>query len=145
MKVFVTHSYFYQLDPKQWRNKTPYPPLGTITALAVLRLQYDQVSFYDVALDASPASCISAMKREQPQIVVIYEDGPRAALSVIASSIAAMSRLACAAPAMAAKSPRATTSAKASAAKRKPLPVGLSSASNGPLPRPRRRRIWLGW
>lgn len=75
MKVFVTHSYFYQLDPKQWRNKTPYPPLGTITALAVLRQQFDQVAFYDVALDASPASCISVMKREQPHIVVIYEDG----------------------------------------------------------------------
>lgn len=75
MKLFVTHSYFYQLDPKQWRNKTPYPPLGTITALAVLRQSFNEVAFYDVALDASPESCITTMKREQPDVVVIYEDG----------------------------------------------------------------------
>lgn len=75
MKVFVTHSYFYQLDPKQWRNKTPYPPLGTITALAVLRQHFDDVNFYDVALDSSPETCIALMNQESPQIVVIYEDG----------------------------------------------------------------------
>jgi peptide/nickel transport system permease protein len=27
MKILFTHSYFYKLDPKQWRFKQPYPAL----------------------------------------------------------------------------------------------------------------------
>ncbi len=75
MKVFLTHSYFYRYDPKQWNNRTPYPPLATITALALLRKEgYDPV-FHDVALDPSPSSCIGKMQTQQPSVVVIYEDG----------------------------------------------------------------------
>ena len=55
----------------------------------------------------------------------------------MASSIAAMSVLACAARSMASRSPSATTRAKASAAKRKPLPVGAPTVSIVPLPMPR--------
>jgi hypothetical protein len=70
---------------------------------------------------------------------------PLRALAAMASNVAAMSMLACAARAAAAKSRRATTLAKASAAKWKPLPVGLLTDSSGPLPLPRRTRSWLGW
>jgi len=70
---------------------------------------------------------------------------PVRALAVIASKVAAMSRLASAARSAAARSRRATSPANASAAKRKPLPVGLVTASTGPLPLPRRTRSWLGW
>lgn len=75
MKIFLTHSYFYQLDPKQWINKTPYPPLATITALAHLEANNFQANFYDVALDPSPQNCISELKVANPDVVVIYEDG----------------------------------------------------------------------
>ena len=75
MKVFLTHSYFYQLDPKQWDNKTPYPPLGTISALATLRSKGIDPVFYDVALDSSPESCTKQLEKEQPDVVVIYDDG----------------------------------------------------------------------
>lgn len=75
MKLFLTHSYFYQLDPKQWKNKTPYPPLATITALAQLRHSKFEPVFYDTALDPSPEKCIAKMHNEAPKIVIIYEDG----------------------------------------------------------------------
>lgn len=74
MKTFLTHSYLYQLDPKQWKNRTPYPPLGTITALAVLEQIQKDVQFYDIALDPSTQNCIQAMQKYQPDVVVIYED-----------------------------------------------------------------------
>lgn len=74
-KTLLTHSYFYQLDPKQWRNKTPYPPLGTITAFAHLDQTHGPVGFYDVALDPGPGKCIETMKTMNPQIVIIYDDG----------------------------------------------------------------------
>ncbi|MCC6702433.1 MAG: B12-binding domain-containing radical SAM protein [Fluviicola sp.] len=75
MKTFLTHSYLYQLDPKQWKNKTPYPPLGTITALAVLEQIQNDVEFYDIALDPTTEKCIQAMQKYQPNVVVVYEDG----------------------------------------------------------------------
>lgn len=75
MKIFLTHSYFYQLDSKQWINKTPYPPLASITALAHLEANEFPASFYDVALDANPKSCIHSMQESQPDVVIIYEDG----------------------------------------------------------------------
>jgi anaerobic magnesium-protoporphyrin IX monomethyl ester cyclase len=75
VKIFVTHSYFYQLDQKQWINKTPYPPLATITALSHLEANGFPADFYDVALDPSPANCQEKISLNSPDIVVIYEDG----------------------------------------------------------------------
>ena len=75
MKVFLTHSYFYRYDPKQWNNRTPYPPLATITALALLRQEGYDTAFHDVALDASPAKCIEKFQADESEVIVIYEDG----------------------------------------------------------------------
>lgn len=75
MNVFLTHSYFYQLDPKQWNNNTPYPPLGTITALAQIEQINVKTTFYDTALDAGPSLCIKELEKTQPDIVIIYDDG----------------------------------------------------------------------
>jgi len=75
MTIFLTHSYFYQLDPKQWNNKTPYPPLATITALSLLQDVGYETTFYDVALDESPNKCIEQLTHSTAQVVVIYDDG----------------------------------------------------------------------
>lgn len=75
MKVFLTHSYFYRYDPKQWNNRTPYPPLATITALAALRKEGFETAFHDVALEASTAPCIAHFLSTDSDVVVIYEDG----------------------------------------------------------------------
>lgn len=75
MKIFLTHSYFYRYDPKQWNNRTPYPPLATITALAVLRKENYETEFHDVALEASPANCIALFLSSDSEVLVVYEDG----------------------------------------------------------------------
>ena len=36
-KILFSHSYFYKFDPKQWKAKQPYPPLGTLYGAAYLR------------------------------------------------------------------------------------------------------------
>lgn len=75
MKVLITHSYFYQMDPKQWNNRTPYPPLATITAFSHLKQYVQDLHFYDVALDPDTQGCIETMDKLLPNIVVFYEDG----------------------------------------------------------------------
>jgi anaerobic magnesium-protoporphyrin IX monomethyl ester cyclase len=75
MKIFLTHSYFYQLDKKQWANQTPYPPLATITALSKLEMEGYQTKFYDGGLDSGPELCIQKIKQEKSDIVLFYEDG----------------------------------------------------------------------
>lgn len=73
-KVILTHSYFYKLDPKQWRTKQPYPPLATILAAAVLRETGFEVSLFDTNLKSSPDEIASIIEREKPAYFVIYDD-----------------------------------------------------------------------
>jgi anaerobic magnesium-protoporphyrin IX monomethyl ester cyclase len=73
--VLITHSYFYQLDQKQWQTKQPYPPLGTLQAAAVIRSNNFDTSFFDVGLKAD-AQCIEpTLKEITPTYFVIYDDG----------------------------------------------------------------------
>lgn len=74
-KVLVTHSYFYKLDPKQWRFKQPYPPLGTLQAAAVIRDAGFNTTFFDVALYDHPIEIQQPLERTNPDVVVIYDDG----------------------------------------------------------------------
>jgi len=74
-KILFTHSYFYRFDPKQWKAKQPYPPLGTLYAAAYLRsIGYD-VSLFDTNLKESPGEIIPSLKKEQPEYLIIYDDG----------------------------------------------------------------------
>lgn len=75
MKVLFTHSYFYRFDPKQWNDKKPYPPLGTIQAAAVLRDAGHDVSLFDVALKDGPDEIFDLLKKDRPELLVIYDDG----------------------------------------------------------------------
>lgn len=74
MNVFLTHSYFYHFDKKQWENNTPYPPLATISASALLKSRNLDVEFHDVGLDRSTDLCKSKIINSGAQIVVIYDD-----------------------------------------------------------------------
>ncbi len=74
-KVLFTHSYFYRLDPKQWKAKQPYPPLATITAAAFLRAYGYNVDLFDTALRKSPEEIIPAIENYKPDYLVIYDDG----------------------------------------------------------------------
>lgn len=75
MKVFLTHSYFYRFDKKQWDNKTPYPPLATISAAALLKNKNLSTEFHDVGLDISTDICKEKILNSGAEIVVIYDDG----------------------------------------------------------------------
>lgn len=74
-KILFTHSYFYKFDQKQWKTKQPYPPLGTIYAAAVMREAGYDVSLFDTALIDSPEQIIPVIEKENPDYLVIYDDG----------------------------------------------------------------------
>src|ERR1044072_7350543 len=73
--ILFTHSYFYKLDPKQWRFKQPYPPLATILAASVMRTQGFSVSLFDTNLRDSPEGIVAALREHKPKYLVIYDDG----------------------------------------------------------------------
>lgn len=73
--ILFSHSYYYKLDPKQWKNKTPFPPLGTLYAASLLRENGFQVSLFDTNLLDSPTSIESILKNKTPDYLVIYDDG----------------------------------------------------------------------
>ncbi|MBI3482308.1 MAG: radical SAM protein, partial [Bacteroidetes bacterium] len=74
-RVLVTHSYFYRLDPKQWKFKQPYPPLGSLQAAAVVRESGFETTFFDVALRKGPDEIEQVLAEEKPDVLVIYDDG----------------------------------------------------------------------
>lgn len=73
--VLFSHSYYYKLDPKQWKNKTPFPPLGTLYAASLLRKNGFEVSLFDTNLLDNPISIEPILKNEKPTYLVIYDDG----------------------------------------------------------------------
>ena len=73
--ILFSHSYYYQLDPKQWKNKNPFPPLGTLYAASLLRENSFDVSLFDTNLLDSPKSIQSILHKTKPDYLVIYDDG----------------------------------------------------------------------
>jgi anaerobic magnesium-protoporphyrin IX monomethyl ester cyclase len=74
-RVLITHSYFYRLDPKQWKSRQPYPPLGTLQAAAVIREAGFEISLFDSNLRSSPKEIIPLLEQMAPKYLVIYDDG----------------------------------------------------------------------
>lgn len=74
-KLLFSHSYYYRFDPKQWDNQQPYPPLATIYAAANMRELGHEVSLFDTNLVKSPEEIIPVLEAEQPQHLVLYDDG----------------------------------------------------------------------
>jgi anaerobic magnesium-protoporphyrin IX monomethyl ester cyclase len=73
--VLVANSYFYPLDPKQWKFKQPYPPLGSLWAASAIRQQGFEVSFFDTNLLEDPIEIVTALSNLKPGYFVIYDDG----------------------------------------------------------------------
>ncbi|MEM1322316.1 MAG: radical SAM protein [Bacteroidota bacterium] len=73
-RVLFTNAYFYRFDPKQWRDKRPYPPYGTIYAAALIRKSGFTVQLFDTNLREDPAEIIPVLE-EQHDYLVIYDDG----------------------------------------------------------------------
>ena len=74
-KILFSHSYYYKLDQKQWKNKMPFPPLGTLYAAALLRENGFKVDLFDTNLRDSPSEIENVLKENKPKYLVIYDDG----------------------------------------------------------------------
>ncbi len=74
-KVLLSHSYFLRFDSKQWKQQQPYPPLGTIYAAAVLREAGYSITLHDSMFAESAEEILLAIKKENPDYVVLYDDG----------------------------------------------------------------------
>lgn len=74
-RVLITHSYFYRLDPKQWADARPYPPLGTMLAAALLRENGHDVRLFDSGLAEGPDRLTDALNEHRPEVLVIFDDG----------------------------------------------------------------------
>jgi len=74
MKLHFTHSYFLRLDPKQWRTAKPYPPLGTLYAMACLRDRGHLVALTDTMFAEGPEVVARALDEQGPDALVIYDD-----------------------------------------------------------------------
>ncbi len=73
--IVFSHSYYYRFDAKQWKNKTPFPPLGTIYAASYLREHGYTVGLFDVNLLDDPKTIKPYLEKEQPKTFVLYDDG----------------------------------------------------------------------
>jgi anaerobic magnesium-protoporphyrin IX monomethyl ester cyclase len=73
--ILFSHSYFYRFDTKQWEDKRPYPPYGTIYAAALLRKHEFSVALYDSNLKENISDLIPVIEQEKPDFFVIYDDG----------------------------------------------------------------------
>jgi len=75
LDILFSHSYYYPLDKKQWANKTPYPPLGTIYAASLLRENGYKVSLFDTNLRNSPSEIEAEIQQKKPAFLVMFDDG----------------------------------------------------------------------
>ena len=75
LDILFSHSYYYKLDPKQWKNKTPFPPLGTIYAASLMRKNGYSVDLFDTNLLDSSKSIQPVLEEKKPKYLVIYDDG----------------------------------------------------------------------
>jgi len=74
LKVLFTHSFFLRLDAKQWKTRKPYPPLGTLYAMAVLRQQGHEVALHDTMFEPGPEGIESVLSSFSPDVLAIYDD-----------------------------------------------------------------------
>lgn len=73
--LLLTNAFLYPLDKKQWKNKQPYPPLGTLYAASFLSKHGYSVKFHDHCLSKDLIQIKEHIKNRIAPILVIYEDG----------------------------------------------------------------------
>jgi len=75
LDVVFSHSYYYKFDSKQWKNKTPYPPLGTLYAASYLRENNYKIGVFDANLLDNPLEIQPYLEDTTPSIFALYDDG----------------------------------------------------------------------
>jgi anaerobic magnesium-protoporphyrin IX monomethyl ester cyclase len=74
LRIQVGHCYFLRYDSKQWERGKPYPPLATIQIAALLRELGHEVSLFDAMLADDVGDYEDALREQQPDLVILYED-----------------------------------------------------------------------
>ena len=74
LSILVGHSYFLRFDQKQWERAKPYPPLATLQVAARLRRAGHAVTIFDAMLAQDTDEYAAQLRRDTPQVVVLYED-----------------------------------------------------------------------
>ena len=75
MKVLFTHSYFLNFDNKQVKQAMPYPPLGTLYAMAYLREHGFEVKLFDTMFCHIPTDINTTIDEYKPDVFISYDDG----------------------------------------------------------------------
>jgi radical SAM superfamily enzyme YgiQ (UPF0313 family) len=73
-RVLFAHGHLLRRDAKQYAIGKPYPPLATLFAAAHARALGHEVSLYDPMLDDDTSGFPRALERDQPHVVVLYDD-----------------------------------------------------------------------
>ena len=74
LSILVGHSYFLRFDQKQWERAKPYPPLATLQVATSLRRAGHTVTLFDAMLAPGTADYDAQLRRDAPQIALLYED-----------------------------------------------------------------------
>jgi anaerobic magnesium-protoporphyrin IX monomethyl ester cyclase len=72
--VLVGQSYYLRFDDKLWQAMQPYPPLGSLYAVAALRRHGHDVALFDAMLATSEKEWEAALARHRPAVAVLFED-----------------------------------------------------------------------
>ena len=74
LRLLIAQAYHLHFDPKLWQEMRPYPPLGSLYAASAARQAGFDVSFFDSMLATEFSGWISALDRNRPDVVVLFED-----------------------------------------------------------------------
>lgn len=72
--ILTTHSYFLHHDAKQLARMTPYSPLSTLIATALLKEAGHSVTHFDSTFADGVETFETVLDRERPSLVAIMED-----------------------------------------------------------------------
>ena len=74
LSILVGHGYYLRFDQKQWQRAKPYPPLATLQVAASLRDAGHAVTLFDAMLAHSTDDYDAQLRRDTPQVALLYED-----------------------------------------------------------------------
>ena len=74
MKILLAQSYFRILDPKELERNMPYPPLGSLYAVAILKNLGHEIIFFDSMLSKSISELDKKILEVKPDLLLLYDD-----------------------------------------------------------------------
>jgi len=72
--ILFGQSYYLRFDEKLWEAMQPYPPLGTLYAVSIMRDMGYDVALFDAMLSKGTHEWKEALNKHQPRYAVIFED-----------------------------------------------------------------------